>query len=78
MWRIHVPDIGVVAIQNHLAATGDIDPGHLTNTGTLAHLAPSLLAISSDGGCFVKFGGRGDRRKDPTDQTQSGRIIQAV
>ena len=35
--RLHVPDIGVVAVQDDLAAAGDIDPGDLANPGTLTH-----------------------------------------
>ena len=37
MRRLHVPDIGVVAVQDDLAAAGDIDPGDLANAGTLTH-----------------------------------------
>src|SRR5580700_4431747 len=35
--RLHVPDIGGVAVQDDLAAAGDIDPGDLANAGTLTH-----------------------------------------
>src|SRR5262249_34045952 len=35
--RLHVPDIGVVAVQDDLAAAGDIDPANLANAGTLTH-----------------------------------------
>jgi hypothetical protein len=35
--RLHMPDIGVVAVQHDLAAAGDIDPGNLANTGTMTH-----------------------------------------
>ena len=37
MRRLHVPDIGVVAVEDDLAAAGDIDPGDLANAGTLTH-----------------------------------------
>src|SRR5437868_4065047 len=35
--RLHVPDIGMVAVEDDLAAAGDIDPGDLANAGTLTH-----------------------------------------
>src|SRR4029077_8558390 len=35
--RLHVPDIGGVAVQDDLPAAGDIDPRNLANAGTLTH-----------------------------------------
>ena len=41
--RLHVPDIGMVAIEDDLPAAGDIDPGDLANAGTLTHgVSPSV------------------------------------
>src|SRR6266481_6456143 len=37
--RLHVPDIGIVAVQDDLTAAGDIDPRNLANAGTLTHRA---------------------------------------
>ena len=38
--RLHMPDIGGVAVKDDLAAAGDIEPGDLANAGTLTHGAP--------------------------------------
>src|SRR5258708_31620742 len=46
--RLHVPDIGIVAVQDDLAAAGDIDPGHLANAGTLTHGVFSFKILTDE------------------------------
>jgi hypothetical protein len=47
MRRIHMPDIGVVAVQNDLTAPSDIEPCDFPDSGTLAHFASSPSATAA-------------------------------
>src|SRR5262245_26259859 len=67
--RLHVSDIGVIAVQDDLAATGDIDPGNLANAGTMTHGA--LPFSRSDGVQTSPFsGGRDFAARVPALQTR--------